>query len=262
MSSVSSAQPRPHLAMPPIRRNRSLSQDVVDTLSSQLRAGAWQPGDKLPTEAEMIAGLGVSRTVLREAISRLQATGLLETRHGIGTFVLAGRPGPGFVIQATEIATLVDVLEVLELRIGIESEAAALAATRRTPTHVRGLKKALAAFEINIRNEGDTAAPDFDFHALVAQASGNRRYSDLLHSLGNVLIPRARINSAALALEDRASYLARVHAEHERIAEAITARDSTVARGAMRAHLENSQSRLRRAHDAAVAGQAKRIKSH
>ncbi|RYY77530.1 MAG: FadR family transcriptional regulator, partial [Comamonadaceae bacterium] len=70
------------------RRPRSLAHDVVDALSGRIREGSLAPGVKLPTEAAIMEEFGVSRTVVREAISRLQAAGLVETRHGVGTFVV------------------------------------------------------------------------------------------------------------------------------------------------------------------------------
>ena len=67
---------------------RSLAQQVVDDLSDKIRTGVYKSGEKLPTEPEVMAEMGVSRTVVREAMSHLQASGLVETRHGIGSFVL------------------------------------------------------------------------------------------------------------------------------------------------------------------------------
>ena len=76
---------------------------------------------------------GVSRTVVREAISRLQAAGLVATRHGVGTFVVGMGDATTFRISPDQLGTLQDVIAVLELRIGVETESAALAAIRRTP---------------------------------------------------------------------------------------------------------------------------------
>ena len=84
-------------AVPLRRRGRTLAEEVVQALSEEIRQGQLKPGDKLPTESEVMASFGVSRTVVREALSRLQASGLVETRHGIGTFVLerpAETPSP------------------------------------------------------------------------------------------------------------------------------------------------------------------------
>jgi DNA-binding FadR family transcriptional regulator len=125
----------------PPRKRRSLAQELVTVLSEQIRDGHLKRGDKLPTESAIMDAHGVSRTVVREAISRLQAAGQVETRHGIGTFVLDTPSPSGFRIDPATVVTLRDVLAILELRISLEVESAGLAAQRRAPSswrHARG----------------------------------------------------------------------------------------------------------------------------
>ena len=98
--------------------------EIVESLAGSIREGRLQPGDKLPTEAEIMARFDVSRTVVRESLSKLQASGLVETRHGIGTFVLQPQSTGNFKITAEDFATVADVISVLELRISLETEAA------------------------------------------------------------------------------------------------------------------------------------------
>jgi len=105
------------------KRATSLTQELVNTLRALIDQGALVPGDKLPTESALMQEYGVSRTVVREAISKLQAAGLAETRHGVGTFILAASNGMQLVLDATELSTLEDVIEMLELRISLEVEA-------------------------------------------------------------------------------------------------------------------------------------------
>ncbi|TFY97709.1 FadR/GntR family transcriptional regulator [Ramlibacter humi] len=231
------------------RRGRSLAHDLVDSLAGEIRAGRLRPGDKLPTESEFMKTWGVSRTVVREALSRLQAAGAVETRHGIGTFVLAPAAGQGFRIDPAELATAVDVLAVLELRISLETESAGLAAQRRTDWQLQGLRAALDDLE-NASTQGDAIGPDLRFHIAIAEATGNRYFADIMAYLGATLIPRARINSPRIAMEDLPQYLRRVNREHEEIYEAIARRDAESARAAMRLHLTNSRERLRRAQEA------------
>lgn len=254
MASVSIADPQgnPQSATTLRRRGRSLAQELVEGLGAQVRSQALRPGDKLPTESEIMQAWGVSRTVVREALSRLQAAGLVETRHGIGTFVLPPRPGGGFGIDPGELATAVDVMAVLELRISLETESAGLAALRRTDEQLRDIRAALDALEANASGEGDTVSPDLRFHMLIAAATGNRYFADIMAHLGATLIPRARINSPRVAMEDLPQYLRRVNREHEEIYEAIARRDPESARAAMRLHLTNSRERLRRAQEAAA----------
>lgn len=240
------------LVQAPLKKHRSLAQGVVAHLTDGIRNGSLKPGDKLPTESEIMRLLGVSRTVVREAISHLQAAGLVETRHGIGTFVLEPPPPAPMAMLGLDPATVVtmrDVLALLELRISLETEAAALAASRRSDPQLAGLRAALDSFETCARNGDPTVEPDMEFHLLIAQASGNRYFHDILGHLGTNIIPRARLNSARLPQDDPAHYLERVIHEHEDIYSAIARRDPEAARAAMRTHLGNSRERLRRAQE-------------
>jgi DNA-binding FadR family transcriptional regulator len=222
----------------------NLAERIVKELSGEIRRGSLRPGDKLPTEAQVVDRFGVSRTVVREALSRLQASGLVETRHGVGTFVAGRKHEAGLRAVAGEIGTVMEVVAMLELRIAIESEAAALAAQRRTKEQLRGMRAALDAYELNIEG-GETVAPDFRFHSLIAQATGNDYFASLFASLGIAAIPRTRIKLPGASREERVHYLARVNREHEDIYGAIARGDSDAARAAMRTHLSNSRERLR-----------------
>jgi GntR family transcriptional regulator, transcriptional repressor for pyruvate dehydrogenase complex len=232
-----------------------LTEEVVAMLHEQIRDGAFRPGQKLPTESEIMQLFGVSRTVVREAISRLQAARLVETRHGIGTFLLETPESNHFQIDTSSIMTMLDVMAILELRISLEAEAAGLAAMRRTDAHLKEMRRALDDFQEHIaRRTGNAVEADVAFHLQVASATGNRYFHDILSQLGNTIIPRTRVNSAALADNDQQSYLDRVNREHEDIFNAISRKDAEAARAAMRTHLTNSRERLRRAQEAASAG--------
>jgi len=241
-------------ASAPLKKHRNLAQGVVAHLGEAIRGGSLAPGVKLPTESEIMRQLGVSRTVVREAISHLQAAGLVETRHGIGTFVLAPAPAPLGLDPAT-VVTMRDVLALLELRISLETEAAGLAASRRSSAQLAQLRAALDSFEDCARRGVETVGPDMQFHLLLAQASGNRYFHDILSHLGTNIIPRARLNSARLAQDDPALYLERVIHEHEDIYGAIARQEPECARAAMRTHLSNSRERLRRAQEQVERGE-------
>lgn len=240
---------------PPLarRKHRSLAQELVTVLSQQIRDGLIKRGDKLPTESAIMQEQGVSRTVVREAISRLQASGLVETRHGIGTFVLDTPSPSGFRIDPATIVTLRDVLAVLELRISLEVESAGLAAQRRSPEQLAGMRAALDALTESASHAYDTVASDFAFHLHIAQATGNRYFTDIMTHLGTSIIPRTRLNSIKLARDDQQHYMERLSREHEEIYSAIARQDADAARAAMRLHLTNSRERLRQAHEDAAA---------
>jgi DNA-binding FadR family transcriptional regulator len=229
------------------RRPRTLALGLVEALGERIRDGRLAPGDKLPTEAAVMAEFGVSRTVVREAISKLQAGGMVETRHGIGTFVVGVGDGSAFRIEPQQLGTLRDVIAVLELRIGIESEAAGLAAQRRSEANLAAMRAAVNAFAAAVEEGRDAVAADFQFHSEIARATQNEHFAGLMATLGAQIIPRARLEPADAIDPQRQAYLRRVNAEHESIVDAIAAQDAEAARAAMRTHLANSRERRRRA---------------
>ncbi|MFC0710656.1 FadR/GntR family transcriptional regulator [Azorhizophilus paspali] len=239
----------------PRRKSRSLAQDLVAELTRQIREGQIKCGEKLPTESEIMEAHGVSRTVVREAISRLQACGTVETRHGIGTFVLDTPSSGGFRIDPATIVTLRDVMAILELRVSFEVECAGLAARRRSAEQLAAMRAALDAFN-RAGHVSDAVASDFQFHLQIAMATGNRYFTDIMGHFGASIIPRTRLDLAHNAHVDQQQYHARLCREHEEVYEAIARQDVEAARAAMRLHLINSRERLRQAHEEAESRQA------
>lgn len=236
----------------PRRRSRNLGQEVMNDLAEKIRSGVYKPGQKLPTEPEVMAEQGVSRTVVREAMSRLQAAGFVETRHGVGTFVLETPPP----IDRATVDTIHDVLDVLELRISVETEAAGLAALRRTDDDLRIMREALDLFEEGIDRGESSIDADFQFHLQISKATGNKYFEDFYRHQGKMTIPRTRLDTAKLALESGDNYLHQTNREHEYILDAITRKDPESARAGMRMHLSNSRERLKRVSDTADAAEA------
>ncbi|GAB3951368.1 FadR/GntR family transcriptional regulator [Kribbella albertanoniae] len=219
---------------------RSLAYDVVAELKRRILAGELAPGAKLPAENGLVEEFGVSRTVIREAVSRLQAAGLVETFQGRGSFVLEV-PGP---VELKEVRTHQDVLELMDFRTGVESEAAALAAARRTEVQLLGIERALDGFRRVGDDPGRSVEADFAFHLAVALASGNRFYGEAIRELGPmmILLPRTRLDPA-YEMSDP-DHLTRVIHEHENIHTAIVHGDADAARAAMRVHLTSTRHRL------------------
>ena len=232
------------------RRARTLGHELVESLGERIRDGRLPVDAKLPTEAALMVEFGVSRTVVREAISKLQASGLVRTRHGIGTFIVGLDDAATFRIAPEQLATLRDVVAMLELRIGVETEAAGLAAQRRTAPNLVVMRDALDAFSEACEAGRDAVGADFQFHREVARATQNPHFASLLATLGPKIIPRARLDQTApggLHDVERTTYLRRVNTEHLSILEAIENQDVEAARAAMRTHLANSRERRRRA---------------
>jgi DNA-binding FadR family transcriptional regulator len=234
------------------RRPRTLALELVERFSDRIRAGQLQPGAKLPTEAAIMEEFEVSRTVVREAISKLQAAGLVETRHGIGTFVIGPGDSPSFKITPEQFGTLQDVIAVLELRIGLETEAAGLAAPRPPRGHRPARRHARGAVIAAVEAGQDSVAADFQFHLEIARATQNSHFTELMATLGSQIIPRARLEPSADMSAERLAYMRRVNAEHESILDAIASQDAESARAAMRTHLSNSRERRRRAQAGAA----------
>lgn len=227
-------------------KSRTLSTELAHVLVERIRSATYAPGEKLPKEAALMEEFGVSRTVVREAISYLQAVNMAETRHGIGSFVLEIEEGTPFRIQPEQLGTLRDTIALMELRIGIESEAAALAASRRTPENLAALSLALEGFLSAIEAGEDAVNADFQFHNEIALSTQNKHFTDVLGSLGPGVIPRARLATQSVDQAKRLAYLKLVHQEHVSIYDAIRNQDIEGARAAIRTHLSNSRERLRK----------------
>ena len=220
----------------------TLSARVVAGLKDKILAGDLAPGAKLPSEAELIEEYAVSRTVVREAVTRLRAEGLVETHQGRGSFVLAVPEASSFSVEASAIRSHADVMAMIDFRLGVESEAAALAAVHHTSSDAEAISAAMEGF-VRAGHEGAVEA-DFAFHLAIARATGNRFYVDLLGSLGPMMImlPRTRLG-AAYSMTD-ATHVERVQREHDNVAAAVLAGDVETARAAMRLHLGNTRRRV------------------
>ncbi|WP_353236997.1 FadR/GntR family transcriptional regulator [Limnohabitans sp.] len=229
----------------PRRKTRTLSAELADTLGQRIRNQEYPPGTKLPKEMDIMNEFGVSRTVVREAISHLQAAGMAETRHGIGTFALLPEDNGLFRVHPDQISTLRDTIALLELRIGLETEAAALAATRRTEENLAKMQLALTAFKASIEAGQNAVQADFQFHTEIALATQNNHFIQFMALLGERVIPRSRLSPSNDLTPARQAYLQRVHLEHESIFNAILHQDVDAARAATRTHLSNSRERLR-----------------
>jgi DNA-binding FadR family transcriptional regulator len=226
-----------------VARKPKLATRVVSAISERIASGELPPGAKLETETELVARFGVSRTVIREAVAALAAGGLVEARQGAGVFVRQPTIGAldGFLKDLA--GPLATVLNVLELRLAVEVEAAALAALRRSPSQEAEIREAFAAFDRELHAERPTAEADFAFHLAVTKATNNPFFAECLRVIGRHTIPRALVSSAEREAAPDTSYLRKVQAEHAAILDAIADGNSTAAQAAMREHLVCSQRR-------------------
>lgn len=233
----------PLAGLGPLPPPQSRASGLIDRLAAEITGGRLRPGARLPTEQEMMATFGVSRTVVREAVAALRAEGLVETRQGVGAFVARDAQRRPFRIDPAETCSLADMLKVMELRTGVEVEAAGLAAERADAAARRRIKEALAALDAAVERGEAAIDEDFAFHQAIAAATGNPQFTRFLEFLGNFLIPRQSVRTGLRRADDLARYLRRIQPEHRRIAEAIAAGDAAAARVAMRQHLMRSRRR-------------------
>jgi len=230
----------------PVTPHRGLSREIAERIADEITSAKLAPGAKLPTEQEMVAAMGVSRTVVREAVAALRAQGLVVTRQGAGAFVAPDIETRPFRLAFDGLPSIAEVLEVMELRASVEVEAAALAASRGTFTARRRVGRALAAIEAALRRGESAIDEDFAFHRAIAAATGNPQFLHFLEYLGRFVIPRQSIRVGAQRPEGQRAYLDTFQREHVAIHDAIVAGNAAAAREAMRLHLGNSQTRYRR----------------
>src|SRR6478752_7217958 len=225
---------RPSLSVTqPLPAPRSLTGELVARLTDDITSGKIPPGSQLPTEQELIAATGVSRTVVREAVAALRADGLVVTRQGVGAFVPENARRPLRV-----------VLDVMELRTGIEIEAAGLAADRGSASQIRRIVECFDAVGAALKRGEDAVAQDFALHCSIADATGNPQFRRFLEHLGRVIIPRQTIRGGP-GIAKRA-YSETFQREHRAIVQAIRNRAVLQARAAMRRHLLSSRKRYER----------------
>jgi GntR family transcriptional repressor for pyruvate dehydrogenase complex len=227
----------------PLSAPRSLTGELVSRLTDDITSGKIPPGSRLPTEQELIAATGVSRTVVREAVAALRADGLVITRQGVGAFVPENARRP-LRIDFDQLSPLRAVLDVMELRTGIEIEAAGLAADRASPAQIRKIVECLDAVDVALKRGEDAIAQDFALHCSIADATGNPQFMRFLEHLGRFVIPRQTIRGGP-GIPKRA-YSETFQQEHRDIVQAIRGRAVAQARAAMRRHLLNSRKRYQR----------------
>lgn len=239
------------------RPRDSLTAQVRRALSARIESGELKPGDRLPAERELMEAFKVSRTVVREAIASLRSSGRIDTQQGRGAFVRSPAFAYPYVVDASELAKIGDVLQVMDLRIGLESEAASLAAQRHTRQQLGDIHAALETLAGGIKAAEAAVAPDFQFHFEIIRATGNSYFIDLFTQLGPLIIPRARVDLFGNDRKARVRYLELIQQEHAQMYQAIARRDAEAARAAVRLHLTNSRERLRATLERSPAVRAK-----
>jgi len=230
-------------AFEPLAASPNLAEKVASALRSQVVGGNYGEAARLPTESAMSIQFGVSRTVVREAVSRLKSEGLLISRQGSGVFVRTGAHLQPLRIEAGASRSEDSVLHIVELRRAIESESAALAAQRRNKHDVDAMRHALRDLDSAVARGEDGVAEDVRFHRTIAEASGNPYVISVLEFLGQYLQGATRVTRANEAR--RADFAAAVKSEHAAVLAAIVDGNATLARRSATRHMTNAAKRIR-----------------
>jgi len=233
-------------ARPPGKRLtvRRLPEQVADQLCEQIVSGVLPVDSVLPTEPELCARFGVSRTVVREAVRLLASKGLVEVRHGSGMRV---RPQAawdlldpqvlfGRLQHERDLELLADILEVRRI---IEIDVAGLAALRRTEDDLARLRALIAAMQAALHDADEYTTLDFEFHDVLLRAARNRLLVDVLRPVSEVLragrsITNRRARSLSVSLRG-----------HVELCEAVAAHDEEASRDAMRRHIVQFEKDIR-----------------
>ena len=223
-----------------VEQSWRLADRIYEQILEQIVSGRSAIGDRLPSEEQLSKEHSVSRPVIREALSRLQADGVVITRKGAGTFVQR-QPGREF-LRLAPIGGIADLMRCFEFRIGLEGEAAYLAAQRRTDEHIAAIQSAFdkldeanAASELGVKE-------DIELHVAIARASRNQMFVQTLDALAVHVFNGMNV-TRSLSLTRNQKRLRLVQEEHRRIIEAIFASDNELARAAMREHIDNARHR-------------------
>jgi GntR family transcriptional repressor for pyruvate dehydrogenase complex len=222
----------------------TLADRLATLLSSHIDAGLLAPGDRLPTEAQLCAEHGVSRSVVREAVHRLKSRGQLHARQGSGVFVAAPAMHKPLEFDPRVLDSVSAVVHVVEVRRVLEGAMAAMAAERATRAQVSALRKALLAIDAAAAAGRDGVEEDLAFHRAIGEATGNPQFSLLLGFLEQYLREAMRITRGNEAR--RIDFMEAVRKEHRGIVDAIAAGDARAARRAANSHLVHGQQRLER----------------
>ncbi|MDE3176793.1 MAG: FadR family transcriptional regulator [Pseudomonadota bacterium] len=248
---MTTRSPHPHRDSPraadaaPLTRSASLGEQLSARIRAWIDSGEFAAGARLPAESDLAARFGVSRPIIREALSRLRSEGVVVSRRGSGSYVL-GRDAAATAAATMSFGplnSLAQVRKCFQFRATIEGDAAFLAAQHRSAEQLAEIRVALQKLEAAVLGRMVGISPDFEFHLAIARASGNEFFEQVMRQLQ---IPvEFTINLArSLSLTRTHEHMMTIQGEHVGIYEAIAAQDDEAARRRMRAHLDSACARI------------------
>jgi GntR family transcriptional regulator, transcriptional repressor for pyruvate dehydrogenase complex len=236
-------QPRDRDAAPELGPGASRVEYTYRKILSFIVGGLLTKGDRLPSESEMAVNFGVSRPVVREALTRLQQSGVIEIRRGAGSFVLDADNRDSINADFGTVESLDDVRASFEIRVAFESRAAALAAMRGTAATIAHIRQAFDKMEDAIETQSLAVDADLAFHMAIAVATQNPFFAKIHQSFLQPVTFSISL-ARSLSLTHPQERLREVQREHAAILSAIERGEPEQAAAAMTAHLDNACRRL------------------
>ena len=219
-------------AFEPVLR-QSLSDDIAQRITRLIQAGGYKPGERLPTISRMAQDFEVGAPTLREALKTLETVGVVVIRHGSGVYV--GRAPDSILVSNPVFApepTKKLLIDLIEARIPIEVQTAALAARNATEAHLAEMERLLKHAGMSMEDPAMLTQVNLNFHRQIALASGNTVMHQILDVLSTVFRQEQRL------ILDIHGHRQDDHAEHLEIYSAIRDRDADLAKTRMQSHLE------------------------
>lgn len=211
----------------------SLVDSVVARLQSSIESGSYRSGDRLPSEMELVSQLGVSRTVLREAIKRLQTNGLVTIRRGIGTYVAERDDFAQYLrlVRTAMVLSCEELIPFVELREAIEVHAAGRAAILATKEDVEALSSLCEQMEDEGQHPETAMKLDLQFHLKIVEISKNSLMRSVLEIIQEFILEGMQRTTP----EPRQWPMSK--RSHMAIVDAISNRDADAAGAAIRDHM-------------------------
>ena len=228
-------------------RSPSLGVQLSIRIGRLIESGEFNEGDRLPAESELADTFGVSRPIIREALSQLRSQGRIVSRRGSGSYVQkredAHAAGPRADTPFGPLSSLSQVKKCYQFRATVEADAAFYAAQNRTSETLTQMRIALERLEAAVLDREVGINPDYEFHVAIARGSGNEFFETIMQQLQTPI--EFTINLArSLSLTRTVEHMMTIQGEHVAIYKAIEAGDGETARRVMRSHLENACLRL------------------
>ncbi|WP_020201192.1 MULTISPECIES: FadR/GntR family transcriptional regulator [Cupriavidus] len=220
----------------------TLTEQVAQQLRAEIADGVYPVGARLPSGKQLAERYGVSPAVIREVTEHLRSQGLVESRQGLGSTVLSRTGSGGFRLPQEIGIDRGGLASLYELRLDLESAAAALAAQRRTAEELARMQALLAQLGAQLHDPDRSVEADTAFHVAIAAATHNPYYLQLLQYL-NLQLHQA-VHAARRNTRQQEGLSEQVHQEHLAIFHAIRAGDAGLARAAAVSHLQGAAARL------------------